>query len=543
MWEPGGVLTDATSLSFYEVAERLGGGYALHGLLSFMRKWSLYSALKRELAERRKAPPELLLDSEVLPNTAANEAYEAALRERLKAAATTRDIRLSFLAYPHRTGLKIDVIPEEALLGSALVTMIEAPGHGCLSVVSDCVVRCPPLLNNYVHLQRRFNREVRGRFFSVQGTYFCQQDGLTGVCAHAAVRMYLANHPRGPEAPPSYEYINTDILGLDADRVRRLGTDTEGGGLNASELVKVLSSYGLNAFIHDYDQERDRDYAADVYAAIESQAPALLAFRTNRARHVVVAVGHTLNTDLWLPQVQLEYFEEDDGPQHHRSNMWVEDYIVHDDNFGMLQCLPARCLGASPNAADGASKAVLNLLGFGGKALACISDRQGNVDGKNAEIFALDILYNVLPQLAPSGEEMVWLHRLREAVRADRKGPVLRTFQTSKNDYLGHLRLIRDREDSALEPRAVDLAETVLPDHFWITEFTLPDLYTANKRKLGELLCSASDPGTSDPSGGMPEFLLLRLPGSMTARGPQSELTSQYGHVEILHQPTDALQW
>lgn len=542
MWEPGGVLADATSLSFYETAETLGGSYALHGLLSFMRKWSLHSALKRGLSEGREAPPELLLDSEVLPKTDADEAYEASLNERLEAEATTRNIRLSFFAYPHRTGLKIDVIPEEALLGSARVTMINSPKNNS-SVVSDCVVRCPLLLNNYVHLQRKFVRRIRERPFSIQGTYFCQQDGLTGVCAHAAVRMYLANHPRGPEIPPSYEHINTDILELDADRVKRLGTDAEDGGLNASELVKVLSWYGLNAFIHDYDQEQDRDYAADVYAAIESQAPALLAFRTNRSHHVVVAVGHTLNTDLWLPQVQLEYFEEDDGPQHHHSNMWVEDYIVHDDNFGMLQCLPASCLGANPNAPAVASKEVLSLFDFGGKALACISDRHGNVDAKNAEIFALDILYDVLPQLAASGEEMVWLRRLKEAVMTARKGPVLRTFQTSKVDYLGHLRLIRDREDSPLTPSAVKLAETVLPDHFWITEFTLPDLYTANKRKLGELLCSANDPQTDEPSGGIPEFLLLRLPGFIIVKGPQSEPTSQYGHVEILHQPSKALQW
>jgi hypothetical protein len=542
MWVPGGVLTDATPLSFYEIAETLRGSYALHGLLSFMRKWSLHAALKRGLSEGRKVPPELLLDSEALPKTTADEAYEAALSDRLKAVAATRNIRLSFFAYPHRTGLKIDVIPEEALLGSALVTMINAPNYKS-SVVSDCVVRCPLLLNNYVHLQREFTREVRGRPFRIQGTYFCQQDGLTGVCAHAAVRMYLANHPRGPRDLPSYEHINRHILGFDADRVRCLGTETEGGGLSAPELVTVLSSYSLNAFIHDYDHEPDRDYAADVYAAVESQVPALLAFRTNRARHVVVAVGHTLNTDLWLPQVQLEYFEEDDGLLHHHSNMWVEDYIVHDDNFGMLQCLPARCLGANPNAPAIADKRVLGLLGLGGKALACVSDRQGNVDGKNAEILALDILYNVLPQLMCSSDEMTWLCRLKEAVTTPRRGPVLRTFQTSKADYLGHLELIRDREGLTLATSAVNLAEAVLPDHFWITEFTLPDLYTANKSKLGELLCSASDPQANEPSGGMPEFLLLRLPGYITVKGPRSEPTPPYGHVEILHQPTKALQW
>lgn len=542
MWEPGAALADATSLSFYEIAETLGGGYALHGLLSFMRKWSLHSALKRGLSESREVPPELLLDSEVLPKTDADGAYGASLSDRLGAEATTRNIRLSFFAYPHRTGLKIDVIPEEALLGSARVTMIKTPKHD-FSVVSDCVVRCPPLLNNYVHLQREFVREARERPFRIRGTYFCQQDGFTGVCAHACARMYLANHPRGPANLPSYEHINTQILGLDTDRVRRLGTDAEDGGLNASELVRVLSSYGLNAFIHEYSEEPDRDYAADVYAAVESQVPVLLAFRTNRAHHVVVAVGHTLNTDLWLPQVQLEYFEKDDGPHHHHSNMWVEDYIVHDDNFGMLQCLPARCLGATPNAPVVGDEAVLGLLGLGGKALACISDRHGNVDGKNAEILALDILYNVLPQLSASSKKMVWLSRLKEAATTARKGPVLRTFQTTRGDYLGHLRLIRDREGLALEARAVQLAETVLPEHFWITEFTLPDLYTANKRKLGELLCSASDPSTDDPSGGMPEFLLLRLPGSITVKGPRSEPTSQYGHVEILHQPAKALQW
>jgi len=542
MWRPGGGFEDATTLSFYDCFEALKGTYALHGLLSFMRKWSLHTALKRGLAEGREVPPELLLDSEVLPKTDADKAYEAALSHKLDGEVTTRTIRLSFFDYPHRSGLRIDVIPEEALLGTALVTTITTPLHE-FSVVADCVVRCPPLLNNYVHLQREFTRVIQGRSFTIRGTYFCQQDGLTGVCAHAAARMYLANHPRGPVNPPSFDYINREILGLDADRVRRLGTPAAHGGLDASELIKVLSSYDLNVFIHDYRREPDRDYAADVYAAIESQVPAILAFTTSRAQHVVVAVGHTLNTDLWLPQVQLEYFQGDTGPHCHPSNMWVEDYIVHDDNFGMLQCLPARCLGSNANAPSEGDDAVRGVLRLGGKATACISARYGNVDSKSAEILALHVLYKVLEHLQACGKNMHWLWRLMEVIRAPRKGPVLRTFQTSRDDYLGHLRLIRDREGLAVETRAIELAETELPDCFWITEFTLSDLYTANRRKLGELLCSGCDPKATQPGGGLPQFLLLRLPGSLAVGDGRVEETPPYGHVEILHQPTEALQW
>jgi len=542
MWAPGKVLEDATGLSFYEIVDTLAGGYALHGLLSFMRKWSLHAALKTELAESRTTAPELLLDSELLPTTEADKAYSAALQDRVGAPVTVKPIRLSFFAYPYREHMTVDLVPEEALLGTAVVNMIAWPGHE-LSVVSDCVVRCPSLLNNYVHLRREFAREIRGRTFSIRGTYFCQQDGLLGVCAHAAARMYLGNHPRGPEHPPSCQQINKDILNLSSDRIRRLGTDAEGGGLTASELVQVLKSFGLNAFIHDYSDEPERDYAADVYSAVESQAPALLAFRTNRAHHVVTVVGHTLNTDLWLPQVQLEYFEEEDGLHHHDSHMWVEDYIVHDDNFGMLQSLPAHCLESSPVASTGTEKLALGMLGISGKALACISDKYGNVDGKNAETLALDILYGVVPLLSASGEQAQWFRRLKDAVTTLRKGPVLRTFQASKADYVGHLHLIRDRHGVALEPPVIELAENSLPDRFWITEFTLPDLYTANKNKLGEVLCSAEEAGAPEPSGGTPRFLLLRLPGSLTAAGPVSLPTDLRGHVRILHRPIANLQW
>ena len=65
---------------------------------------------------------------------------------------------------------------------------------------------------------------------------------------------------------------------------------------------------------------------------------------------------------------------------------------------------------------------------------------------------------------------------------------VLRTILTDKKAYEQHLREIHDPDGNTLEEALIREICDELPDYFWLTELTLPDLYTANKRKLGDVL-------------------------------------------------------
>ena len=57
------------------------------------------------------------------------------------------------------------------------------------------------------------------------------------------------------------------------------------------------------------------------------------------AFHVVPIIGHTLNTDSWQPEADIQYKRKVD--LHFRSvSAWVDNFIIHDDNFGMYLCYP-----------------------------------------------------------------------------------------------------------------------------------------------------------------------------------------------------------
>jgi hypothetical protein len=52
----------------------------------------------------------------------------------------------------------------------------------------------------------------------------------------------------------------------------------------------------------------------------------------------------------------------------------------------------------------------------------------------------------------------------------------------------------------------------ILPDElFWMVEFSLPEIYTGNRTKLGEVLLRANI--APDVSNIMKSFLAMRLPG------------------------------
>jgi hypothetical protein len=55
-----------------------------------------------------------------------------------------------------------------------------------------------------------------------------------------------------------------------------------------------------------------------------------------------------------------------------------------------------------------------------------------------------------------------------------------------------------------------------LPDKLWVVEFSLPELYTGNRSKLGEVIFEALSPiDAGDPTGSL---LALRAPGVLVIR-------------------------
>jgi hypothetical protein len=124
-----------------------------------------------------------------------------------------------------------------------------------------------------------------------------------------------------------------------------------------------------------------------------------------------------------------------------------------------------------------------------------------------AEIVASDYFYSMLPQL--DGLPNRWMKRLRDYV-SDRK-LILRTVPNSRADYLTHLSAMEDWQEKRESPQTVKDIGSMLPERLWIVEVSIPDLFSTNKRKLGELLLDATRPYTG--KGDYSFFVLARLPG------------------------------
>jgi len=88
----------------------------------------------------------------------------------------------------------------------------------------------------------------------------------------------------------------------------------------------------------------------------------------------------------------------------------------------------------------------------------------------------------------------VWGDRLRHRRRLEGKNLVLRTQVVSRETYIDHLCKEPDHAGHRAElgPETRSLLERRLPTSFWMTEFTLPELYSVNKTKLGEVLLKFS---------------------------------------------------
>jgi hypothetical protein len=86
---------------------------------------------------------------------------------------------------------------------------------------------------------------------------------------------------------------------------------------------------------------------------------------------------------------------------------------------------------------------------------------------------------------------------------------VLRAVSLDGNEYLHHLREIRDWDgDGEAGDLFTSIAES-LPSKIWMIEVSTPQLFPANERKLGEILLDADN----DSAKRFDLFLFARMPG------------------------------
>jgi hypothetical protein len=347
--------------------------------------------------------------------------------------------------------------------------------------------------NNFIHCRRSYVVQTPVGLQTVTGVLYAQQNDLTFVCAHVALRTALACLL--PDADLGYGQMN-GLAGID-HRTRVVGG---GQGLSPDDLQTILRGLGVphEKIVHEPKDGLDlpTEFQRDLYGFIESGCPALVGFELEdpnpppggSPRHIVPVIGHTFNNDAWVPDAQRAYF----GNQlrYFSSESWLSSYVLHDDNFGPYYCLPRHFLKKDN---------FRIILGLQRHATA--------YSAGEAEAVGFDFLQSIV-RFSPSiGQD--WYDRFGVFCRQGLL--VLRSLLVDRTAYLRHLREIRSWNGAPLETDIISQVENHLPERFWMIEASAPELFNASRRKFGELLLSATLP-LPRPLDISP-LLAARLPG------------------------------
>jgi hypothetical protein len=501
---------------FHLIGTRFGGCQPLRRIFSQVR----IHAGRTMVIEKLDAPEDLREENEDLrtrnPDFKSSVAY-----------------RLSFFTAKFSTRQRLARVTDTEFIGYAVVKEDSAPSFGDMRRVYESVIRPSRQTNNFVRGGQDWPCRVNGRPFKVNGYLYAQQNGLTNVCAHVALRTAAARfHAAGDM---SYREMNR-LLGVDHVNVKT-------SGLTYQQMQAVLEAAGVKCFPADYTEPSANPppFQKYIYGSIESGYPAIVIFGTtdvDGSLHAVPVFGHTLNQDTWVPSADLSYFKIGEGTKYIPSESWLSMFVVHDDNWGSNYCIPRHYLRSQPLPAPGqpapkseevVSQCVAHVISTMPKDV--------QLNPVRAEIIGADYLFTILPQLPP--DKNPWAKRL--LFYATKHLLVLRPYLLDADEYINHLAKVKDWQGKPVrETLIADLRAKLTKEWLWMIELSVPELFSANLRKVGEVLVRAEVLPAVDRDLG--SFVLARLPGyfALLAGGTPADPQYQFipsgaeGHVQLI---------
>lgn len=512
---------------------------AFHRLCTLMRKMNVKTAVIEDI---KKDYPEIKEECLALKKFYGQDLEIKAFRFTF--------VSEEVAALKSLSSLKVD-----SFLSSAIILNFKKPTNGkWKSYLYSSIVSIPkisnhtkfgtvPLLNNYLHIYKTFPCEVSladGEMFgfNITGTFFCQQNGVTSVCAHASLCMTINNMSLAGVGIITPESINK-IIGVDHDSVK-FSPPRE--GLSKEEILLVLEKFGLQITWSDFFENPNVEYNDYIYRYIESRCPVLLVFATaGTSAHIVPILGHTLNSDMWRPEAEPAYVPAqtklENRLNYKSASAWVDHFIMHDDNFGMYFCLPV----------DALKRVTLPKYdpSFRAHFAVVVIPSGVSTPAWEAEWASIVIVKHIL-NLNKSRLD-IWSARILNSDPAGRP-VIVRTLLVKKDEYKKDLKH-KDFADN--EFSAQDKAELVkdLPDLFWLSEISLPDLYTANKSKVVEFFYKCDCPKLPTDQDIFDRWLQIRFPYALLKRNADNTVSmstmSIKSHYPLLRfeREHDVMDW
>jgi len=405
--------------------------------------------------------------------------------------------RLSFWKSNFKTTRGVASRKDNDLVGYVILKQDYIPGNKDQWHIFEAVFKKYEHEHNCVPSPGNYGVSFLDKHFAIKGVLYCQQNGLNKACAHVALRSLLSRLV--PDENISYRKLN-EI----AQKVAS-GAYNPANGLSVGQMQGILNAFNVGYTDLDYetlsksqpDIRKDIPYQKHLYAGIESGCGGLLGFsmsgpQAEDAKHIIPFYGHTFNKDTWAPDADISYFNIGGGVGYIPSEMWTSSFIGHDDNFGPNFCVPR--LYVKPEQVQYVVELRRPEAQFGGIV---------------AEAQALQFLYSLHANL--KGENR-WVERLRVHSHPDVQNVVLRAVCVDREVYLDHLRTIRCWDGKTEASFMADALSGLLPELLWVVEISIPHLFPANERKLGEIVLNATLARDESKEVDHRLFLLARLP-------------------------------
>lgn len=324
---------------------------------------------------------------------------------------------------------------------------------------------------------------VAGTEFTIRGNLYCQQNGISTVCAHVALRSILS--AISPNHDVSYADINRYAKEKGSLKLRKRG-------LTIAQIEHVVHRFKLSYDAFFFDPIDDDDYVKEhyttlpygriVHAGVESGQGTLLGFKLDigsSLQHIVPVFGHTFDGFLWNKEAEDLYFKNyATAREVTTGNCWTDMFVAHDDNVGPNVTISQEFVRPIY------VTYVMNVLKPGYM-----------VSGVEIESCAWTILSELFAgrtSIKALSKGNVWRERLCEALSTQKHHVALRAVSLTSEEYLTHLRALKDWAGNN-EPKGVVDKINFLPNKLWVVEVSLQPLFPANQRKIGELVIAAGN--------------------------------------------------
>lgn len=481
-----------TSISFYQISPPFSNFSFIDKIHYFH---GCHDSLKRIFSQARRNKCKTLIIEDIIPagaildeNNELKQIYPDYSNPILK--------RLTFWNVEIKDEIKFLNIKNKHLQGYAIVKQDYIPNINIKhSHVFESVFIKYQHIHNFVPISSKFLIYCNNNPYYIKGVMYCQQNQLNKACAQVALRSLLMN-----------KSLKQDITYSEINKIAEQNTNNEykpEKGLNSNQIRAILNHYKLKYIDIDYTEgtlsPNELFYGKILYQGIENSIGGLLGFKltgsdAQESMHILPFFGHTFNQDTWAPRAQNAYFHMGEETKYISSDEWLSSFLCHDDNFGSNFYIPKKFIDP------------YNVT----YAVAILPDN-AKYDGIIAELTAIDYLYSIFSHVPKNMlPNLKWLSYLKHYTK--KQDIVLRTIFITNIQYINYIQRLKDW-DGNKEYKDLKKIKKILPKYLWMIELSIPELFSTNYSKLGEIILDASS-SPLDNNIALSNLVLTKSPGT-----------------------------